>query len=138
MWLTQDVNASRQPGENSCTLDLQFERFNLQRKGLKMSYSAILTLLSYSLSLTMLLLHSQLLPTFKHVVYKYRHKSVPNTQSEQSLVLDDLCFRFLFLFFFSFFFLSFLFFLFLRWWSEDEEEEEEEELSESDEDEVVS
>lgn len=42
----EDVNASSQPGENSCALDLQFEGFNLQRKGLKMSYSATLTLLS--------------------------------------------------------------------------------------------
>lgn len=55
------------------------------------------------------------------------------SESEPSLVLEGLCFRFLFLFFLSFFFLSFLFFLFLlRWWSE-EEEEEEEELSESEE-----
>lgn len=78
----------------------------------------------------------------KRVVYKYVHQHVPNTQSEseQSLVLEDLCFRFLFLFFLSFFFFSFLFFLFLpRWWSEDEEEDEEEEEEELSElEEVVS
>lgn len=71
----------------------------------------------------------------KRVVYKYTvYQQAPSTQSEseQSLVLEDLCFRFPFLFFLSFFFLSFFFFLFLlRCWSE--EEEEEDELSESEE-----
>lgn len=75
------------------------------------------------------LLHSLSLPTFNahsiHTVYQ----SFPSTQSEseQSLVLEDLCLRFLFLFLLSFFF-SFLFFLFLlRWWSEEEEEPSESE-----------
>lgn len=64
--------------------------------------------------------------------------SNPQSESEQSLVLD-LCFRFLFLFFLSFFFLSFFFFLFfLRCWSEEEEEEVEEvELSDSEQEEEV-
>lgn len=67
-----------------------------------------------------------------------RVSACPQSESEESLVLD-LCFRFLLLFFLSFFFLSFFFFLFfLGWWSE-EEDEEEEELSESEaEEEVVS
>lgn len=58
----------------------------------------------------------------------------PEAQSESELlllVLEDLCFRFLFFFFLSFFLCSFLFFLFfLR--RRSEEEEEESELSESD------
>lgn len=65
-------------------------------------------------------------PTFKarSIWVHYTYTSI-QSESEQSLVLEDLCFLFLFLFFLSFFFLSFLFFLFLlRWWSEEEEEEE--------------
>lgn len=55
------------------------------------------------------------------------------SESEESLVLEDLYSRFFFLFFllFFFFFSFFLFFFLLRQWSE--EEEEDEELSESEE-----
>lgn len=80
-----------------------------------------------------------------HKIYTSVYRPFLSTQSEseESLVLEDLCFRFCFFFFFSFFFFSFLFFRFLlvlrrRWRRRpDEEEEEEEELSESEE-EVVS
>lgn len=62
------------------------------------------------------------------------HQGGPEAQSESELllVLEGLCFRFLFFFFLSFFLCSFLFFLFFLRRRSEEEEEEESELSESD------
>lgn len=63
------------------------------------------------------------------------HQRGPRAQSESELllVLDDLCFRFLFFFFLSFFLCSFRFFLFFLRRRSEEESESESELSESDE-----
>lgn len=131
VWSTERMQMqSRRPGEDETSgrshaqwmYSFQPERKTLQKKGFHASLLQKIYCCCYF----------QSPPTFKaRSVWVRRTYTSTQSESEQSLVLEDLCFLFLFLFFLSFFFLSFLFFLFLlRWWSEEEEEEEELELSE--------
>lgn len=95
---------------------------NLQRKGLRGSPECTFLLMHCTVhccvTSTIPATSFSLLLRLKYVVFKFTYHCVLNPQSEsvQSLVLEDLCFLFLFLFFLSFFFRSFFFFFFLLRW----------------------
>lgn len=116
--------------EKSRAVDLRVLQFQPAEKRLRQVFR-VQFLLRHSAehtSLLRIIYHCcyfiQSLPAFTACRIQVHVVHVPNTQSEseQSVVLEDLCFCFPFLFL-SFFFLSFLFLLFLlRWWSDEEEE----------------
>lgn len=130
-------------GERSCTVDLQSELHSALKRATQL-FDLLRPRWTFSRHT-----HTHTLGSLMHCTHVHMHSCASSflrcqSESEESPLLRDLCFRFCFFLvdffcFFSFLFLSFLFFcLFLprRWCLEDEDEEEEEE-SESEE-EVVS